>query len=273
MPRDTRKRCKYGHDWRVSFDGRFYYCYRCPAKWRGERGATPPRDSYRTYPDDTTWADILPERNEPTMPSKEFDALLDADDAEQSSERESWIKVRDMLYEPIHVTRANINEEEDSYNPGKTRQVAYVHFTFLDDEAGTPFVFSSSARAILNTIQRAVNGQEFPFDAAVIEVLSAEPFNGYFPLRFTSLGKLAAAQAALEDSNTLQNTAPAPAPTAPATSTPAIPTASVVTGSSRGPTAAKAGNGFATPATPATPATNRPSPTSRPGRNLATRGN
>lgn len=270
--RDMRRCCTYGHDWRISFDSRFYYCFCCPAQWRGEAGQTPPQESSHAAANDssyTTWADSLPERIDPTMPSKEFEVLLDADDNEQIRTQESWIKVRDMLYEPICVTRANIKEEEDNYNPGKTRTVAYVHFQFLDDEAQTPFVFSSSARAILNTVQRAVAGDEFPFDAAVIEILSAEPFNGYFPLRFTSLGKLAAAQAALEDANTLQS----PAPAAPATSAPAAPAAPAAAAPSRASTAARAGNGSATPVTPVTPVTNRPSPPSRPGRNLATRGN
>lgn len=158
------------------------------------------------------------------MPSKEFDAFLDADDEAQTGTQESWMKVRDMLYEPIRVTRANLRTEDDSYNPGQTREVAYVHFHFLDDLSETPFVFSSSARAIKATVKRAVDGNEFPFDVAVIEVLSAEPFNGYFPLRFTSLGKLPEAKAAWEASNGLveQTTAPV----APVYTPPALPTAS-----------------------------------------------
>src|SRR5690242_13560634 len=111
MPRDTRKRCRFGHDWRISFDGRFYYCYSCPAQWQGKPGETPPQDTYKAYPAARDWTTRLPERQQGdsnAMPSKEFDAFLDAEDTEQSSTQESWIKVRDMLYDPIHVTRANL---------------------------------------------------------------------------------------------------------------------------------------------------------------------
>lgn len=255
MPRDTRKYCPFGHDWRVSFDGRFYYCYQCPAQWQGPAGQTPPQTTYKTYPVYHDWATGLPQPQQgdsTTMPSKEFDDFLNADDEEQTGTKESWMKVRDMLYEPIRVTRANINTEDDKFNPGQTRTVAYVHFHFLDDESQTPFVFTSSARAILNTVSHAVDGNEFPFDAAVIEILSAEPFNGYFPLRFTSLGKLAAAQAALEDSNRLVTPAPD-------TSPPAAPPAPAVSAPSKAPAAVPAGDGSAR--------------APRSGRNLATRGN
>lgn len=249
MPSDKRRFCRFGHDWRVSFDGRFYYCYRCPAQWQSQPGQTPPQDTYKTYPTNTTWADNLPERTANTMPSQEFDDFLEADSDEQAGTKESWMKVRDMLYEPIRVTRGNIREEDDSYNPGKMRDVAYVHFHFLDDLSETPFVFSTSARAILNTVKRAIDGNEFPFDAAVIEILTAEPFNGYFPLRFTSLGKLAAAQAALEASNKL---------VAPDTSTPPAETiAPAASAPSKARAAATAHNGSA----------------NRSNRNLATRGN
>lgn len=232
QPTRDGPRCQFGHDWRISFDGRFYYCFNCPAEWfskDGRDGAAPPQKSYRVYPDYTTWATNPPEGDSITMPSKEFDAFLDADDETQTGTQESWMKVRDMLYEPIRVTRANLRTEDDSYNPGQTREVAYVHFHFLDDLSQTPFVFSSSARAIKATVKRAVDGNEFPFDVAVIEILSAEPFNGYFPLRFTSLGKLPEAKAAWEASNGLMGqksvpaepvyTPPAP-PTAPAASAP-----------------------------------------------------
>lgn len=235
MPKNTLttrngRRCAAGHDWRMSFDGRFYYCYYCPAEWYAKDGAAPPQESYKTYPNYQTWADNLPEREREanTMPSKAFDDFLDADDNEQAGTKESWMKVRDMLYEPIRVTRANINTEDDKFNPGQERTVAYVHFHFLDDLSETPFVFTSSAKAIMNTIKRAVDGNEFPFDAAVIEILSAEPFNGYFPLRFTSLGKLAEAQAALEASQMLVNPATSTPPetqAAPTVSTPSKATA------------------------------------------------
>lgn len=256
------KQCRYGHDWRVSFDARFYYCYYCPAQWRGRPGETPPRTTYHTYPENPPWADHLPERNSTTMPSQLFNDLLDADDSDLPESKEAWMKVRDMLYEPIHVTRANIREEEDSYNPGRTRQVAYVHFTFLDDESETPFVFSSSAKAILSTVSRAVAGNEFPFDAAVIEILSAEPFNGYFPLRFTSLGKLAQAQAQLENSNQLVNHAGA-------TSVPEAPSAPDVSATPKASTAATVGKRSAAGAANGERAQQAP----RPPRSLATRGN
>ena len=227
MPKNTQmtrdgRRCAHGHDWRVSFDGRFYYCFYCPAEWFMPDGSAPPQESYKQYPNYTDWSTRTEQGDSNTMPTQEFEAFLDDDDA-QSQGEESWIKVRDMLYEPIRVTRANINTVDDTYNPGKTKELAYVHFHFLDDLSETPFVFSSSAKAIMNTVRRAVAGEEFPFDAGIVEILSAEPFNGYFPLRFTSLAKLEAAKAALEDSNTLVNpttpsippeTKPAPAPAA-----------------------------------------------------------
>lgn len=260
MPSDIRRRCRYGHDWRVSFDGRFYYCYNCPAKWQGKSGTTPPQETYKVFPRYEDWTTNLPQtpqtpQGESNMPTKEFESFLDADDEEQSGTRESWMKVRDMLYEPIQVTRANINSEDDKFNPGQTRSVAYVHFHFLDDESETPFVFSSSAKAIMNTISRAIENSEFPFEAAVIEILSAEPFNGFFPLRFTSLGKLPAAQAAWEASNGLINT---PAPVEPATPPPAQASAPAASARSKGPAPAAA------------TATAR---SARPSRNLATRGN
>lgn len=255
------KRCRFGHDWRVSFDRRFYYCYQCPAEWHSPDGSAPPQESYKSHPQYNDWAENLPEGASNTMPSKAFDDLLESDDDARAGTQESWMKVRDMLYEPIRVTRANIREEDDQFNPGKTRNVAYVHFYFLDDESETPFVFSSSASAILKTINRAVSGDEFPFDTAVIEVLSAEPFNGYFPLRFTSLGKLAAAQAALGDSNQLQSHAPA-------ASAPETPPAPDATTSPKASTAVTAGKRSAPGVTTTSANTGARAP-----RSLATRGN
>lgn len=258
-PSRDGQRCAFGHDWRVSFDGRFYYCYQCPAEWFMPDGSAPPQESYKQYPRYEDWTTTLPENTKQqgdstTMPSKEFDAFLDNDE-EQAGTKESWMKVRDMLYEPIRVTRANINTEDDKFNPGQTRTVAYVHFHFLDDEAETPFVFTSSARAIMGTIERAVRDNEFPFEAAVIEILSAEPFNGYFPLRFTSLGKLPEALAAYQASNGLIESAPAE----PVATPPAQTHARAVSAPSKAHAAATAHSGSAV--------------STRPSRNLANRGN
>ena len=161
--------------------------------------------------------------------SADAESILDAPDEEMrgpsGEQNAAWIKADDILYQHIVVTRASIADKYNQFT-GKTTPNAYVNFFYADDESQTPFVFSTGWQAIRSAVARfnAAEESPYPVHCAVVEVLSGQPFNGHFPLRFVSLGKLQEAIEEMEASSALRQnplTGPAAQPPEPPTPEPA----------------------------------------------------
>lgn len=259
MP-NTGKRCRHGHDWRVSFDGRFSYCFNCPAKWHSRDGRTPPQENYKVYPGMPEWTQQTSnQQGATTVPNipEVFDVLGDDfnENDQQTSGEPQWCNVEDVLYQEIIITRANVADKFDSYS-GKNKAYAYVNFYYAEDEAQTPWVFRTGWQKIKKQVAafeqlKADGNNPYPIECGVAEILIDNPFvpdDGVarFPLHFVPFGVLDEMQAASVDFQVARNqSSSAPQATAAPTPPPAQATAPTAPGASARRSAPTAGGSSA----------------------------
>src|SRR5690348_6497745 len=246
QPTRDRPRCHYGHDWRISFDGRFYYCFNCPAEWFSNDGTPPPQETYKSYPRYADWTTRLERQESQENQENQQGAntamantqraldILDADPETNAGGTESdveWKRLEDILYQPIVITRANIADKFDEYRQ-KNRTFAYVNFFFYDDEAQMPFAFRTAWPALRAQVAQLVKAKEdatkqrkpgenpFPVECGVVELLIDNPLVGddgvaRFPLKLAPFDLLEEMQLASSEYALNQNQSATTAPTAP----------------------------------------------------------
>lgn len=268
LPTRDGPRCKYGHDWRISFDSRFYYCYACPAEWRSKDGSPPPQQSYKQYPDYPEYTNYYLEQgaNSNIMANTQsaqraLTETTDNDTASAYSDQEAqWKSPEELLYQRILVTRANVVDKYDA-RYDKNRTFAYVNFVFADDETATPFVFRTGWPVIRKQINalnalKAQGDDPYPVECGLAEILTKNPLTGddgtvRFPLHLLPFEELDQAETDATSYSLKSQPQPATSASPPDVKPARTPTAASST--PRGATTAATAGKRSVTSTPVTP--------------------